>query len=329
MVLIDGTVPRRAAVPSLLSYRASVGGVDQGSETYLDTDGFSESLDEPFRISVPLDADHLPSGIYPYTVTLTSLYSLSRRSSSVNGSAVVINERDSAFGAGWGLAELSRLHRNRDGSVLITSGGGAQQVYRPMPTDLRDWTAINRGTNWVANAAGDQVTETRNGEAGFFIGPDDLINTTLRGKFRVNTTSDDDYIGLVMGYRGPLVQSDGPLITVLFDWKQRNQTGASEGFNLVRITGGSISGLGSSFWAHGSVPGVFDVLATNYSTTNGWLDRTDHFFDVDYFSDRVTIRIDGVTIFDVAGSFRAGPVWLLQLFPVGRQLPAIQRSGQL
>ncbi|MGE3298223.1 MAG: RHS repeat-associated core domain-containing protein [Porticoccaceae bacterium] len=313
MVLIDGTVPRRAAVPSLLSYRASVGGVDQGSDTYLDTDGFSESLDEPFRISVPLDADHLPSGIYPYTVTLTSLYSLSRRSSSVNGSAVVVNERDSAFGAGWGLAELSRLHRNRDGSVLIASGSGAQQVYRPMPTDLRDWTAINYNTRWAVNAAGDQVTQTDNGEPGFFFGPDDLINTTLRGKFRVNTTSDDDYIGLVMGYRGPLVHSDnpltaGPLTTLLFDWKQLNQNTASEGFNLVRITDGSIYRLGDSFWAHGlvPVPGVFDVLATDYGTTKGWLDQTDHFFDVDYFSDRVTIRIDGVTIFDVAGSFAPG-----------------------
>ena len=306
MVLIDGTVRRRAAVPPRVSYRATLGGVDQGIDTYLDTTAFSESLDESFRVSVPLNADHLPSGIYPYAVTLTSHYSRSARSGSVSGSAVVINERDSAFGAGWGLAELSRLHRNRDGSVLITTGSGAQQVYRPMPTDLGDWTAINNGTNWVVNAAGDQVTQTRNGEPSFFFGSDDLINTTLRGRFRVNTSSDDDYIGLVMGYRGPLVQSDGPLTTLLFDWKQRNQTGASEGFNLVRITAGSISGLRTPFWSHGSVPGVFDVLATDYSATNGWLDRTDHFFEVDYFADRVTIRIDNATVFDVPGNFSPG-----------------------
>jgi YD repeat-containing protein len=308
MALIDGTVPRRAAVPPRVSYKATLGGVDQGEETFLDTSGFSESLDESFRISVPLDADHLPSGVYPYAVTLTSHYDRSRRSNSVNGSAVVINERDSAFGAGWGLAELSRLHRNRDGSVLITAGSGAQQVYRPMPTDLRDWTAINRGTSWVVNAAGDQVTQTRNASPGFFIGPDDLINTTLRGRFRVNTSSDDDYIGLVMGYRGPLVQSDGPLTTLLFDWKQRNQGAGLEGFSLTRITNASIAELDANgnFWNHTTSPGVFDVLATDNNATNGWLDRTDHFFEVDYFADRVTIRIDDATVFDISGSFSPG-----------------------
>ncbi|MFZ2755102.1 MAG: hypothetical protein WAZ48_16880, partial [Lysobacteraceae bacterium] len=96
--------------------------------------------------------------------------------------------------------------------------------------------------------------------------------------------------------------------TLLFDWKRNDQSGAREGFNLVQITNGSIANLTNQgyFWAHASLAGVFDVLATDYSAINGWRPATDHLFEVDYFANRVTVRIDGATIFDVAGSFPAG-----------------------
>ena len=184
-------------------------------------------------------------------------------------------QKDSEYGAGWGIAGITKLHQNFDGSVLIIDGSGSQRVFEPKAVTLNDWTAINNGgSRWVVASNGASVTQTANGAPTVFISPTDVINTTFRGRIRVNTTSDNDFIGLVLGYRAPIPPFSGSSITkfqtILFDWKQTNQTTNSglfgrEGFALMRLDNPTSS---ASLWDHLNRPGV-QVLATNFSTTKG------------------------------------------------------------
>ena len=47
---------------------------------------------------------------------------------SVGGSVLVNNERESPFGAGWTLDGLQRLHPQADGSMVLTTGDGHEDV---------------------------------------------------------------------------------------------------------------------------------------------------------------------------------------------------------
>lgn len=51
--------------------------------------------------------------------------------SPINGRVIVNNQSQSPFGAGWGLAELQRIYRNDDGTLLLTRGSGDATVFYP------------------------------------------------------------------------------------------------------------------------------------------------------------------------------------------------------
>lgn len=181
------------------------------------------------------------------------------------------------------------------------------------PIDLTTWTREGNPVNGTWNVATDgaSVLQTRNGEPTFFVSPDNYINTTFNGKFKVNTTSDDDFIGFVFGYKSPLTsESDGvnDFDFFLFDWKQSDQSSAYEGFALSRVNG-TITDYNPGFWRHTDSTG-FDVLAVRYGSTRGWADNTEYEFTLLYQTNRIRIDIkggtgdfvDGQTIFDTPPS---------------------------
>jgi YD repeat-containing protein/YVTN family beta-propeller protein len=50
-----------------------------------------------------------------------------------NARIVINNQRQSPFGAGWGLQGLQRLHPQPDGSVVVTEGDGTALTFRTIP----------------------------------------------------------------------------------------------------------------------------------------------------------------------------------------------------
>jgi hypothetical protein len=48
------------------------------------------------------------------------------------------------------------------------------------------------------------------------------------------------------------------------------------------------------------------VLSTRYADTLGWADNTEYLFELSYRADRIVIKIDSVTIFDISGTFQPG-----------------------
>ena len=108
-----------------MPYRLSVGGVEQGTEVYVSTEGFSESADEPFRAGVTFDASAFSSGMHRYALRLTSNFASGTRISRVVDELVmVVNEQANPFGAGWMLEGLFELALNDDGSVTLIAPGG-------------------------------------------------------------------------------------------------------------------------------------------------------------------------------------------------------------
>lgn len=180
------------------------------------------------------------------------------------------------------------------------------------PISLNTWTQtgeISNG-NWAVSADGQSVFQSINGDPTFFVSPEDFINTSIRGSFRVATSTDDDLIGFVFGYQSPN-SNTGDYNFILFDWKQTSQSAsgygfAPEGFSLSRINGNfaNITELRNVFWQKISHPAL-TVLDTDFAD-NGWADNTMYNFRLDYFSNSIKIYIDDNLIFDVNGNFPSG-----------------------
>jgi hypothetical protein len=200
-------------------------------------------------------------------------------------------------------------------SILLACGVSGTAFAVPVPIDLNTWQ--ERGPpangNWTVAPGGGSVFQSINGDPTFFVSPDNLFNTTIRGSIEVETTGDDDYIGFVFGFNGP-ASTGNDMNYVLFDWKQIDQGFggflASEGFALSRANG-TITDYIPGFWGHTDSAG-FDVLATDFGATRGWADNTLYNFEILYQESRIKIDISGgafgagATIFDVAGSFPDG-----------------------
>lgn len=125
------TIPVRSAVPRKISYEVYVGGVKQGSEVFISTDGLSESVDETIRAVATFDATQFETGIYTYRIRITNHFDASKVSSDLRGEINVINDKtaDNLFGIGWGLSGVSRLNRQNSGLVLIVDASGKTIKY--------------------------------------------------------------------------------------------------------------------------------------------------------------------------------------------------------
>lgn len=206
-------------------------------------------------------------------------------------------------------------HTTRGLLVALLGGAGFAAHAIEVPIDLTTWQKRGPAGNgtWTVASGGASVFQSINGDPTFFVSPTSQIDTTLRGKIRVETTGDDDFIGFVFGFSGP-ASTGNDMNYVLFDWKQLDQASggftAREGFSLNRVQG-TITDYTPGFWGHTDSLG-FDNLATNFDSTLGWADNVEYDFSILYQTGRAKVDIAGgafgagQTVLDVAGSFPAG-----------------------
>lgn len=84
----------------------------------------------PVRIAVGYDAASDPTGPYRYALEVKACYGTSCQTSTARGQLVVVNRRESPFGAGWWLAGLERLVMDPFGNpVLWVGGDGSTRRY--------------------------------------------------------------------------------------------------------------------------------------------------------------------------------------------------------
>lgn len=197
--------------------------------------------------------------------------------------------------------------------TLAAAALGASAAEVPIHLGSWEQRGIPSNGNWVVAADGSSVLQTVNNQPTFFVSGNDQINTTFRGKIKVETTGDDDFVGFVFGFNSPAtVGTDMDFL--LFDWKQGTQGAATEGFALARVQGNIPNANADPvFWNRvDNAAFGYDNLATRYGSDQGWEDNVEYDFTMLYQDNRIKIDIAGgafgagQTIFDIAGTFDAG-----------------------
>ncbi|MEM9838903.1 MAG: PEP-CTERM sorting domain-containing protein [Pseudomonadota bacterium] len=175
----------------------------------------------------------------------------------------------------------------------------------PVSVDLSSWT--NDGGSWTRAADNNSVVQNTNGNPTVFSNGVDSQGQQLSGTIEVQTTSDDDFIGFVLGYdAGDLSNASADYL--LIDWKQGQQgffgCDGDVGLSISRVSGTLTNGSGP--WCHDENANVTEIVrATNLGST-GWADNTEYDFDLVFTTTRVQVFVDGILELDITGSFSNG-----------------------
>ncbi len=177
-----------------------------------------------------------------------------------------------------------------------------------------DFPGGQNAGDWVLAPDNESVIQIVNADPSFYL--NGLNQTTFRmdGTWQVLTGGDDDYMGFVFGY-----QNSSNFY--LFDWKKNGQsyegTYANEGMTVKKMQGTTGNGLTdlslAEFWENGSDYGDMSILATNHSTTKGWVSNKLYDFHLDFNQTagefNIIVKDGSTTLWDVTvadNTFTAG-----------------------
>ena len=212
--------------------------------------------------------------------------------------------------------------------VVLTPCG---PINAATPVNLNTWSqqgATSAG-NWTVVPDGTSVFQSINGAPTMFVSPNNFRDTTVSGSFRVETTSDDDFIGFVFGYQSPLgADPVNDMDLLLLDWKQGAQSGASAGFRLDKVLGthNGSSSTDNPMWPHTSNTNItFTSLGTPLVNA-GWQDNQTYAFDLVYQQTNIEIYIQGGTgtfatkqkVYDISIGDLPADTFTGNIFPDGR-----------
>src|SRR5690606_5502214 len=126
----------------------------------------------------------------------------------------------------------------------------------------------------------------------FFAPGTNAQGTALSGKIRVGNSSDDDFIGIVLGYQtGEVTSSSANFL--LIDWKRGTQSSGGQnapaGLAISHVTDGSAS---NNYWGH--TDGINEIeRALNLGAT-GWVHNTEYSFDIIFNANLIQVYVDDV-----------------------------------
>jgi len=177
--------------------------------------------------------------------------------------------------------------------ALTASSAFAETV----PVDLSTWSSPDNNGRWVVADDNNSVTQTVNGNPTVFLNGTNQTSYTMDGTWRVNTTSDDDFIGFVFGYQNPSQY-------YLLDWKQFAQSYgggvAQAGFRILKVDSDTTI-PNSDFWP--ATSSAFTLLDSNTGAGKGWKDNTTYSFNLDFFTKpgqfSIEVKEGDLTLWDV------------------------------
>ncbi len=168
---------------------------------------------------------------------------------------------------------------------LVFAGGGQQ-------TNLNGWTEHDYGNgsagDWRIEDGGASVKQYANGLPTYYVSDFDFIDRQFTGRIRVETTGDDDFIGVVWGFA-----TDGggaPDSYYVLTWKQGRQSVygvGEEGFKLLKMTDTAVEteqAVYEKLWDGENWPGKMEVLGRHNVAGTGWRDNVEYDFTVLYQS---------------------------------------------
>lgn len=182
---------------------------------------------------------------------------------------------------------------------------------RSAPVDLSSWQ-INGSGSWSFNSTNgpnDSADQALNSIPTVLFNNKNSRGTTLSGTVEVQTTSDDDFIGFVLGYNdNDLSGTNTSTDYILVDWKQNTQAGWGAGMSISRVAGGPLASSGTDIagdaWTHTGNVNFLQRAATLGNI--GWTDNTEYFFSINFTATNIQLSIDGIQQFDINGTFKDG-----------------------
>jgi len=210
----------------------------------------------------------------------------------------------------------------------------------PVNFNMSDWVA--EGGNWTVHDAGNTVRQTSNSPPTVYHSGQNDLFSRYSGSFRVNTSGDDDFIGFVIGYTAGDIdypndglQANSDIDYLLIDWKQANQTNATLGMAISRVTG-DIYEIGDSgevtvqadAWKHDGV--VEEIKRADTLGNMGWVDYQTYGFTLEYLPSVVRLHIGDIAALEVTPgevgltSFQAGSFGLYGFSQTGLEVSNVR-----
>jgi RHS repeat-associated protein len=159
----------------------------------------------------------------------------------------------------------------------VPTGGG--ETVNLAPWTVKQYPGSQTNASWQRDATNTIVTQTINADPSILVSDFNLSNAQMEGTWRVNTSSDDDYIGFVFGYQN----SEH---FYLFDWKQGNQDAAARGMSLKVVSADSPL-TADDFWPTAGNTRVRPI----YHNTVGWSEFTDYQFTLQFYPGEIRIVV--------------------------------------
>jgi hypothetical protein len=193
------------------------------------------------------------------------------------------------------------------------------------PVDLNTWSAesypavagFGAGV-WTTAPDGSSVHQSVNGQPTLYVSDFNAFSTDVRGKIRVNSNNDDDYIGFAIGYQ-PGDTGNANADYLLVDWKQATQ---SFDFGSPSNTPGStalrglavsrVSGIPTAdeFWGHvnfnADTNGLQELQRGATLGATGWAEFTTYEFRFVFQPNSLMVFVDNQLELSINGSFSDG-----------------------
>jgi hypothetical protein len=143
-VLVRVKLAAGAVVPDSMRAVVTVNGVERGRWTY-STTGLTPG-GRMRRLALQLDTLPLPTGAYPYAVSLESFsasYSGGMSSTQAGGTRVFVNLRNSPYGTGWSVAGTDQLFTTNvpANTKLLVEADGGYALYTLVAGTTNRWVA--------------------------------------------------------------------------------------------------------------------------------------------------------------------------------------------
>jgi hypothetical protein len=199
-------------------------------------------------------------------------------------------------------------------ALALIAATGAEAA---TPVDLSTWTVqsnpkMKDHPNPVWTVSGNVAKQANNAQPTLFMSNFDALNLKISGEAR-STDNDDDFIGFGIGMGG----GDWLLI----DWKKATQNHNFAGFAEAATPGSNgkiglaasvVKGTptGDEFWGHfnhlNDANGVSEIARGATLGNTGWVKNAWNSFEFQVLSNSVSVAVNGVHQFTVAGQFGDG-----------------------
>lgn len=166
--------------------------------------------------------------------------------------------------------------------------------------DFNDWNKVDLANNansvWEVSNGGATAMQMENAYPSTLLSSEAYLNSRMTGTFSVDTSSDDDFIGFIIGWQS---ETD----YYLLDWKQREQNGslglAEQAITLSHITGETSA---ADLWSHSG-----DNVTVLMSAYSAWEDYRKYDVTIEYTDTFFSIALDGFPpLFQKTWAFSAG-----------------------